>query len=85
MMIFNFDKTSTLLRIAFLFISVVFVSCNESRQSGEWDIHLIPVEIGNKWGYIDFKGNLVIEPKFDWQIILPKAWQECRSGMHLVL
>jgi WG containing repeat len=64
-MIFNIVKSRASLIEFLLFISIVLVSCNDHQHGTEWDIRLIPVEIGNKWGYIDFKGNLVIEPRFE--------------------
>jgi len=47
-------------------ISTVFVFSNG----------LAPVQIDDKWGYIDNTGNLVINPKFDFAFSFLKVWQK---------
>lgn len=50
--------------LLFFVISLVFYSCQnkESQDKNEYD--LIPVKLGDKWGYINKEGNYVINPQY---------------------
>ena len=44
-----------------LLILISLCSCN----SGETNVNLIPVKSGDKWGYVNRKGNIIINPQFE--------------------
>ncbi|QDU34829.1 KWG Leptospira [Poriferisphaera corsica] len=35
-------------------------------KKAEWDDHFYPININNKWGYINQRGEITIFPQFDW-------------------
>ena len=47
-----------------LFLLAVLLVCVQIALSGDL-IRLWPVEVNGKWGYIDDRGKIVIEPQFD--------------------
>lgn len=52
-------------KILFLAIAVLLTACNLFKSSKlEIDISLIPVESGDKWGYINKEGKYIINPQF---------------------
>lgn len=46
--------------ISLCYLLVLFSSCSKKEE----DYSLIPVKIGDKWGYIDQSGKIVINPQF---------------------
>lgn len=53
-------------KILFYFLSVIIfglVSCSESKV--DYEASIIPVQVGEKWGYINIKGEYLINPQFD--------------------
>ncbi len=42
---------------------IAATSCGESKST--INVELIPVKSGDKWGYVDYEGNFVINPQFD--------------------
>jgi len=54
----------------FLFLfsisGVLFHSCNFNQGSSLPEVKLIPYKAGAKWGYIDFKGAIIINPQFNY-------------------
>ena len=55
---------STVLTVCLLACNLIFTtSCTSGRQ-GQADYSLLPVKVGDKWGYIDHEGKYVINPQF---------------------
>lgn len=53
--------------IILLLLSVLlnfFFSCGNSSKKDYYSYQLIPVQIDEKWGYIDQKGKIIINPQF---------------------
>ena len=61
-------KSKLLLIIAILF---VITSCKKKTEI--FDFELIPVQAGDKWGYIDKEGKYAINPQFDEAMLLSSA------------
>jgi hypothetical protein len=40
------------------------LSCAEEKREADGGIYLYPVKIGQKWGYIDQNGSMLVEPQF---------------------
>ncbi|MFA7081437.1 MAG: WG repeat-containing protein [Bacteroidales bacterium] len=55
--------TLKLLLICSMF--VFGISCSNSGDNGQLDTSLIPVKSGDKWGYINKKGEYTINPQFE--------------------
>lgn len=53
----------TLLDLVLMALMTTFSSC--FFQSSEVDNTILPVEVGDKWGYIDKKGKYIVNPQFD--------------------
>ncbi|MBQ3656838.1 MAG: WG repeat-containing protein [Bacteroidales bacterium] len=49
------------LLILSIFVCSVFIACSNNEN----DFELIPVKQNDKWGYINHKGEFVINPQFD--------------------
>lgn len=47
-----------------VFIAVMAMSCSDNKQKSE-DFTLYPILVGDKYGYIDCAGKIIIEPQFD--------------------
>jgi hypothetical protein len=43
-------------------VSVCLMSCNNNPEENSENIKLFPVQAGDKWGYIDRSGKVVIAP-----------------------
>ncbi|QQE12896.1 WG repeat-containing protein [Planctomycetota bacterium] len=43
-----------------------FVGDGAYRNTAEWDDEFYPININNKWGYINQKGEITIFPEYDW-------------------
>ena len=71
-------KTS---KMAALFLGMIAImyGCGSSEL-------FIPVETGDKWGYINSKGEYVINPQFDDAGFLAMAWQKSslRNGRSVI-
>jgi len=63
----------SLIMLIFLCIASVAYSDNSSR-------HLFPVEVDEKYGYIDTTGKIVIAPKFDYASDFTEGLAEIRIG-----
>lgn len=44
----------------------LFMACSSGEKNEQYDTSLFPVEIDDKWGYVNHKGEYVINPQFQW-------------------
>ncbi|MDE5870751.1 MAG: WG repeat-containing protein, partial [Muribaculaceae bacterium] len=50
--------------LAYIFMMPLIIGCS-TEGSSDFDSSLIPVQVGERWGYINLKGEYVINPQFD--------------------
>lgn len=58
-------KTLTYLKVGLLFAVVLFYSCSSGGKRNA-DYSLMPVQQGDKWGFVNTKGEYVINPQFEY-------------------
>ncbi|MCH5220090.1 MAG: WG repeat-containing protein [Muribaculaceae bacterium] len=51
--------------ILFIILSVTFFSCHNNSPEKEKDSNLLRIQIGDKFGFINENGKIIIEPQFD--------------------
>lgn len=62
--------------VRLLLALVLLCSCSIGYES-DIDYSLMPVKQGDKWGYINAKGEYIINPQFDGRMFsLTTDWQE---------
>lgn len=44
----------------------LFMACSSGGKNEQYDTSLFPVEIDGKWGYVNHKGEYIINPQFQW-------------------
>ena len=46
------------------FVAALLVACSHFNKNNDTDMGLIPFKLGDKWGYVNLKGEYVINPQF---------------------
>lgn len=63
---FKFTIMKDFLRktVTVAFVATLLVACGLFNKNNDTDMGLIPFKLGDKWGYVNLKGEYVINPQF---------------------